>query len=245
MHFFMKKLCVVVPIFLISCLCTHLAYSGVSNVGSVTATIGVENNTSETLAVSCNFYGYYFGPTQTLLPHTSSTPFQGTYTQGNCPIYNLDVTCHYASEQGTSGEFIFHPCPASGGCPISDFQANDSTNTHPLHMCPSPQCTHGNDALYRCGTYYQQTHPCVFETYVAINEPIKTYVFNWANIHTSLVQGQVLANKLAINLKNPDRYETPVGAYNANTLSIKFKTIDKDPFAGDNSTQECKIDYQS
>ena len=165
-------------------------------------------------------------------------------TVGRCNAAGGDQ-CTYTDEaNGHTGTLMlsYSSCNYKNTNPVNA-SASVSTNT----KFPKPFACHQPPTSNYKGQQSQGGKPCPTGSGAPLSYPLYSvdsyftvsqstdYTLVWKNVLTNLAKGQVMANKLAINLMSTGDYINATAGYNGSEVIITLSTSPDDPYTDETS----------
>lgn len=192
----------------------------------ITWTISVKNNTGAPLTISC--------PNQVIADGMTSVPQKVISCNGSHP------TCTYTKQDGTTGTLQIKMTSCTQASP------NVSPTVSPPYAFGCSPVYPKQETIHTyCDGYVQYTNYNV-AAYFTVEKERVSYDLQWNDVHLSLEEGQVVATKLASDLKASFAGKTSVpfndyiARYNGHDLFISFIALPTDPYTQAVSESDCK-----
>ena len=233
-----------------------------SPMGYIDATIGVKNNTNNSIEISCEVGttkqgNYTLGGPQTISKGGAYT-FTGL-SGDSCSTGNNQIICNYTdTTSGNTGRFTLGACQNQSqwtiGHPIT---YSNSINVDADGNPPTPYYCTASTASYgdfnegkQCASNNWSTsgYTCVVEAYFAVGADgtdSGVYHFTWDDIDLATAKGQIIADKLAHELAQNGNYGKVTGVYNkaAKQIAITLPPPDNvsaNPYDGMTGIGQCR-----
>ena len=216
-----------------------------SFLGYIDATIGVKNNTNDSIDVSCrvgvtNQGNYTLGGPQTITQGGAYT-FTGTAgdgcsvsMQGSVSNGDTNVVCDYTdTTTGHTGTFTLGACQNAStwsiGTPVTYsnniYVAENGTPPTPYNCAANSANYFTTSETFTCssGNTSVTSSTCKVEAYFAVcadTADNKTYHFTWDDIDLTPTKGQRMADKLAQELAQNGNYGKVTAAYSHTNQQI-------------------------